>query len=255
MLLLDHAWYTDNEQSLAAGLKTLQYMTRFRTPRGSQTWELSLHTPDILASAQLVWAYTRGYELTGDRQWLDLARRWAITGLPFVYQWSNQPIMLYATVPVYGATHYRGPNWMGLPVQWCGTVYAYALLLLAPHDTTLNWRQVAEGILVAGEQMQYPDGPSRGCLPDVFNLPQQLRQPADINPGALVSLRLRLAGKLDSLAVAVAGPHRVVAPFPVTIHEGQAHLDAAPGVRYQVVVDGRRVVDVQSQGKDAVPLD
>ena len=82
-----------------------------------------------------------------------------------------------------------------------------------------------------------------------------MRQPADINPGALVSLRLRLAGKLDALAVAVAEAHRVVAPFPVTIRDGRAHLEAPPGVRYQVVIDGRRVVDVQSQGQDTVPLE
>lgn len=255
LLLLDHAWYTGNRESLAAGLKTLEYMKRFRVPRGAQTWELSLHTPDILASAYQVWAYVRGFELTGDPQWLAEARRWALSGVPFVYQWSNQPIMLYATVPVYGATHYKAPNWMGLPVQWCGTVYAYALLLLAPHDQTLDWRQLAEGILVAAEQMQYPDGPSKGCLPDVFNLPHQRRQPLDINPGALVSLRLLLAGKLDALAVATAGGHRIVAPYPVAIRAGQAAVQAVPGVDYQVVLDGQRIVDIHSQGTDRVPLE
>lgn len=255
LVLLEHAWSTGNPESLAAGVKTLEYMRRFRTPRGAQTWEVPLHTPDILASAYLVWAYVRGYELTGDKQWLDEARRWALSGLPFVYQWSNRPIMLYATTPVYGATSWKAPNWMGLPVQWCGTVYAYALLLFAPHDTTLDWHQVAEGILVAGEQMQYPDGPSQGCLPDVFHLASQQRRPADINPGALVSLRLCLAGKLDALAVAVEGNRRVVAPFPVTIRDGQTRIDAAAGTTYQVVLDGRRVVEVHSQGQDVIPLD
>jgi hypothetical protein len=156
---------------------------------------------------------------------------------------------------VYGATHYKAPNWMGLPVQWCGTVYAYALWLLAPHDTTLDWRQVTAGILVAAEQMQYPDGPSKGCLPDVFHLARQKRMPADINPGALVTLRLLVAGKLDALAVATAGAHRIVAPFPVTIRDGLAHIQAARGVKYQVVLDGRRVVDIDSQGTDVLPLE
>jgi hypothetical protein len=133
-ILLEHAYFTGNQESLAAGLKALQYIQRFRTPRGAQTWEVPLHTPDILASAHLVWAYVRAYELTGDAEHLEHARRWAVTGLPFVYQWSNQPIMAYATIAVYGATNWRAPNWIGLPVQWCGTVYAYALLLLAPYD-------------------------------------------------------------------------------------------------------------------------
>jgi hypothetical protein len=251
--LLEHARFTGNQESLAAGLKTLAFMKRFRTPRGAQTWEVPLHTPDILASADAVWACVRAYELTGQREHLDEARRWAITGLPFVYQWSNQPIMLYATTPVYGATNWQGPNWMGLPVQWCGTVYAYALLMLAPCDQTLDWRKVAEGILICAEQMQYPDGPSIGCLPDVFELETQKRRPADINPGVLVSLRLLVALKLDSLAVASSGEHRVVAPFPVSIRDGQPRIEGRTGVRYQVLIDGERVIDVDSQGQDAIP--
>ena len=109
--------------------------------------------------------------------------------------------------------------------------------------------------MVAGEQMQYPDGPSKGCLPDVFQLSSQKRLPADINPGALVSLRLLLAGKLDSLAVATEGQHRVVAPYPVTIRDGRARIAAEAGAKYQIVIDGRRIVDVPSQGSDTVPLD
>ena len=109
--------------------------------------------------------------------------------------------------------------------------------------------------MVAAEQMQYPEGPSQGCLPDVFHLASQKRMPADINPGALVSLRLLLAGKLDALAVANGGSHRVVAPFPVQIRDGRAHIDGVSGTKYQIVVDGRRVMDVTSQGRDTVPLD
>ena len=103
--------------------------------------------------------------------------------------------------------------------------------------------------------MQYPDGPSVGCLPDVFELESQSRRPADINPGALVSLRLLVAGKLDNLSVATDGQHRVVAPFPVTLRDGAAHIDAQPGVKYQVLIDGTRIADVTSQGQDTIPLD
>jgi hypothetical protein len=253
--LLEHAYYTGNDRSLQAGLKTLAYMKRFRTPRGNQLWEVPLHTPDIMASAHAVWGNVRAYELTGDRQWLEAARRWAITGLPFVYQWSNQPIMAYATTPVYGATNWRAPVWIGLPVQWCGTVYAYALLLLAPYDDTIDWRKVAEGILICGEQMQYPDGPSVGCLPDVFVLGSQSRRPADINPGALVSLRLLIEGKLDALGRASDGRHVVVAPFPVTVRDGKAYVQGKAGTKYQVLVGGERIVDVESNGEDLVELD
>ncbi len=114
---------------------------------------------------------------------------------------------------------------------------------------------MAEGILICGEQMQYPDGPSVGCLPDVFDLPSQSRRPADINPGALISLRLLIAGQLDSLAVAAQDQHRIVAPFPVEIRGAVAHVSGRAGVKYQVLIDGTRIVDVTSQGRDVIPLD
>lgn len=253
--LLEFARTTGDKAALAAGLKALDYMKRFRVPRGAQTWELSLHTPDILASAYLVWAYVRGYELTGRQDLLAEARRWAISGIPFVYLWSRYPIMAYATIPVYGATNWRAPNWMGLPVQWCGGVYAYALALLAPHERTLDWAHLARGILLSAEQQQYPDGRLAGTLPDSFHLAKQRRGGPSINPCAIVSLRLVLDGQLDSLAVAADGKHRVVAPFPVELRDGKAHIKARKGAAYQVLVNGHRILDVASEGNDVIPLD
>jgi hypothetical protein len=252
--LLEFARVTGDADARAAGLKALDYMKRFRTPRGAQTWELSLHTPDVLASAYLVGAYVRGYELTGRKAYLREARRWALSGVPFVYQWGRHPVMTYATAPVYGATNWRAPNWIGLPVQWCGGVYAYWLTKLAPHDRTLDWNRLARGILIAGEQMQYPDGPKVGCLPDVFYLGAQRRAGPSINPCALVSLRLAVAGEVESLAVASDGKHRVAAPFAVEIRGGKAHVRAKAGATYQVLIDGRRIVEVRSKGRDTIEL-
>jgi hypothetical protein len=127
--------------------------------------------------------------------------------------------------------------------------------MLVPYDKTLNWRQVAEGILIAAEQMQYPDGEYAGCVPDSFSLAEQRRNPWNINPCAIVSLRLVLEGKLDALAVAATDGRRVVAPFPVTIRGSKAHIRAKEGVAYQVLVDGSRVLDVRSHGEDVVSLD
>jgi len=252
--LLEYAYLTGDKEAEAAGLRTLEYMKRFRTPRGAQVWEVPLHTPDILASAYLVRAYVRGYELTGRKEYLKRARSWALSGVPFVYLWQRYPIMLYSTPPVLGATHWRH-NWIGLPVQWCGLVYAYSLVQLAPYDNTLDWKHLARGILISGEQQQYPDREKIGLLPDSFALSTQQRRPADINPCALVSLRLALDGRLDALAVAVEGKHRVVSPFPVTIRDGKAHVKARNGVSYQVLINGRRIVDVKSQGNDLIPLE
>jgi len=248
--LLETARLTGNDAALQAGLKALEFMKHFQDPRGAQTWECPLHTPDILACAYLVHAYLIGHELSGKAEYLARARAWAITGLPFVYQWSCRPTMVYATIAVYGATEWRAPNWMGLPVQWCGYDYAYSLALLAPHDPSFDWKQVATGILVAAERMQYPDGPNAGCVPDSFNLAEQYRNGPAINPSAVVSLRLRLEGQLDSLDCVIADGHRVVAPFRVTLSGHHAVIQGRSGANYQAVIDGRRVVEIKSQGAD-----
>jgi hypothetical protein len=252
--LLDFARLTGDVQALEAGLRTLKFMMRFRTPRGAQVWEVPLHTPDLLASAHLVGAYTTGFELTGDRGYLDEARRWAASGLPFVYQWSCRPIMTYATPPVFGATHWKAPVWIGLPVQWVGVVYAYELVHFAQYDETLNWKQLAEGILRAAEQMQYPDGPLAGLLPDAYRLETQERLPASINPCSLVSLRQVLSGRLDNLAVLRFGENVVVSPFPIRRNEGEIQIDARPGARYEVLIDGSRIVPIESRGTDSLKV-
>ena len=253
--LLEFAYLTGDPAARDGGLKALDYMKRFRVPRGAQTWELSLHTPDVLASAYLVWAYVRGYQLTGKPEYLAEARRWALTGVPFIYQWTSKPIMLYSGIAVYGATHWRAPNWMGLPVQWCGGVYAYALAMLAPYDQTLDWMQLARGILISAEMQQVPDGALVGTLPDSFDLAAQRRNGPFINPSAIMSLRRVCDGQLDSLAVASDAAHRIVAPFPVSIKDGAAVIQGRKGAAYQVLIDGSRVVDVKSAGTDTVPLD
>ncbi len=252
--LLQYAYVSGDQKAQAAGIRALEFMKRFRTPRGAQLWEIGLHTPDQLASAYLVWAYVRGFELTGNREYLDHARKWALSGIPFTYLWSCQPIMLYATPPVFGATNWRAPCWIGLPVQWVGGVYAYGLTVLAPHDDSLDWNHLARGILISAEQQQFPDGQYVGLLPDSIELRSQERRPWRINPCALVSLRMALDGGVDFLQVATAAGHRVAAPFPVVIRDGQAHIEGVKGLSYQILVDGQ-VVSIQSQGDDVVPLD
>ena len=183
------------------GLRLLRIMNRRFTdgvPRGAQTWEIPLHTPDILGSAYLVKAFTLGYELTGDAVLLAAARYWAWSGVPFVYlvnptdATGPASVGPFATIPVLGATNWTAPNWIGLPVQWCGLVYAESLLDLARLDPSGPWRRLAEGIAASGILQTYPlDHPHRGLLPDSFNLPTQTRNPADINPGTLQAVAVR----------------------------------------------------------------
>jgi hypothetical protein len=188
---LEGAAFSGDKVLIAQSVALLIKLDKFHgtAPRGAQTWEIPLHTPDILASAYLVRAYVTGYELTGAQHFLDEAAYWAWTGVPFVYlvNPTGQSVGPYATIPVLGATHWKAPNWMGLPVQWCGMVYADALYRLTAHDTSGPWRQLADGITISGIQQTYPPGEldRGGLLPDSFVLQAQHRNPADINPATV----------------------------------------------------------------------
>ncbi len=173
-------------------------------PRGAQTWEVPLHTPDILASAHWVAVCVSAYRVTGDTHYLDEARYWAWTGVPFVYQNLENtevgPIGDYSTIPVYGATSWISPVWLGLPVQWCGLVYADSLYQLAEVDDSGIWKQLADGITLTGAQHTWPnqdqgqDRDRAGLLPDFFNLREQFRDGPAINPGTLQAPMMRYFG-------------------------------------------------------------
>ena len=155
-------------------------------PRGAQTWEIPLHTPDILASGRLARAYVLGHIISGRRDLLEQARYWAWTGVPFVYlvNPTEGRIGPYATIPVYGATNWKG-SWFGRPVQWCGLIYASSLHMLSRYDPAGPWLQIAKGITASGLQMTWPpEDPDRvGLLPDFILLKSQVRDGPAINPG------------------------------------------------------------------------
>lgn len=187
--VLDAARLSGDEELLKKALAILDRMTQMYAnsePRGAQTWEIPLHTPDILGSAYLVKCYVLAYSMTLDKKYLDQAKYWAWTGIPFVYFDSSRTgIGAYSTIAVYGATSWGSPNWIGLPVQWCGLVYASALRNLAEYDPDGPWARIASGITTVGLEMSYPlEKKSRvGLLPDSYNLKLQRRNGPDINPG------------------------------------------------------------------------
>jgi hypothetical protein len=45
---------------------------------------------------------------------------------------------------------------LGLPVQWCGLVYADALYRLVRDDPKGPWKQLADGITLSGIQQTWP---------------------------------------------------------------------------------------------------
>jgi len=226
MVVLERGVFSGNQDLINKGLGVLRALSKFRNtvPRGAQTWEVPLHTPDILASAYLVRCYTLGYELTGEEDFLEQAKYWAWTGVPFVYltQPTSQPVGVYSTIPVFGATQFVAPLWIGLPVQWCGLVYADAIRRFARHDPTGPWLHLADGIATAGVQHTHPASDSlyQGLLPDSFDLRAQYRNQVPINPATLLPEAMQMFGEPAPYDFRVLRHHGLMihAPGPITIN-------------------------------------
>lgn len=224
--VLEHGAFSGDRQLIAEGLRLLRAMDKFRNgvPRGAQTWEIPLHTPDIYAAGLLVRAYLMGYLLTGYKDYLEQARYWAWTGVPFVYlvNPTGNPIGTYATIPVYGATNWVAPVWFGLPVQWCGLAYADALYRLAQVDPYGGpWRAIADGITATGIQMTWKgnDAERQGLLPDVFHLPTQVRDGPPINPGTVQTDAVRLFDALPVYSLHAVRPTKLLVHAPGRIDQ------------------------------------
>jgi len=247
--LLDYARLTGDRKTLAAAEKTLAVLADESVPRGGFYWETPLHTPDILSAAYATWAFCRGYELTQKPKYLEKAKQFALSGLPFVYQWGEEgKIRKYATVPMFGASH-RQRTWFGVAQPWSGVIYGYSLTLLAQHDSSIDWQTLATGILIAAEQMQHPDGTFLGCLPDAFVLDSQTRLSPSLNPCGLVSLRNAVTGRIDSLSVASDGSDTLASPFTIQMNRRGAIIrDVPAGFKFEILVNETQIMPVQGSG-------
>ena len=211
--VLEAACVSGDVSAVRDAVRVLRALDKFdnTVPRGAQTWEVPLHTPDILASAYLVRAYVRGYELTGEREMLDRAEYWAWTGVPFVYleKPTPQPVGTYATIAVLGATNWQAPVWFGQPVQWCGLVYSDALYGLSHHVPRGPWKQIADGITACGIQFTWKqnDKDRQGLLPDFYHLRQQLSDGPAINPGTVQANATRLFDRPPLYSFYVSRPN------------------------------------------------
>ncbi len=211
-MLLRYARITGDAEALQAGEKALRLMEQFRIPRGGQTWECPMYEPDILPAAWAVAAYLEAFWATGNPRWLHNAVYWAEMGVPFFYLWQlpDRPMMLGATIPVFGSTFYTH-SWLGMPVQWCGLVYAYQIQRLAKtlerhrpkangsplplslDFTPQDWKRLAELITVSAQYQQFDEGELKGTYPDSIT-DFIRRNPAFINPEDIAVNVLALNG-------------------------------------------------------------
>lgn len=205
-------------------------MRRFRVPRGAQVWEVHQQIPDIRAAALAVEAFRIGYLATGDETYLDDARRWAATGLAFLYSWRvpdpdppapatvrtsrdrldasrsgplpagelflepRRQVTPFGTIPVLGTTFYVA-SWFGVIVQWCGLEWAWKVLELCDERDDPLLRAAAIGVLRSGLQQTFDREPWVGLYPDVWNPMENWAGGALICPH-LTAQALRAAGQI-----------------------------------------------------------
>ncbi|WP_347244113.1 hypothetical protein [Thermogutta sp.] len=188
-------------------VKTLELMETFRVPRAAQVWEVPVHTPDILAAADAVDAYIEAYRLSGEKRWLQDAVLWAKRGLPFVYLWSDpqKPFLQGASIPVFGATWYRG-SWFGRPVQWNGLRYAYALLKLAEYDQSLPWKELATILIHSAIHQQDQEGENVALWPDNISAITGEKCPWVFAPRQIIGCITKLIGRDEEPRSVYAGP-------------------------------------------------
>jgi len=209
--LLSHALRWGDQASLRAGLKALDAMERFRVPRGCQGWEVQLDVPDIYAAARIMDCYRLGYELTGQRHYLDRAFYWAYTGLPFLYSYEvpntgpgasahipwpedivGPPELVFrdpdahhptpwGSIPVFGTSFYR-VSWFGNLVQWCGLCWAKSVYPLLELRDDRVLRAAADGVVYSGIHQTFDQEPYVGLLPDTWHLSSNTAHPAFIGP-------------------------------------------------------------------------
>lgn len=245
MGILEYALKTGSKKHTDAGLKGLARLNSFTVPRGAQTWEVHMHAPDVYAAGLAVDANVAGYRLTGDRKYLDHAKFWARSGLPFIYSWvppvdpTPRAVMHFdehfegknllsaapeeffdsprrqvnpgASIAVMGTSFYV-VNWFGVPVQWCGLAWANSVrryLKLQP-DPLLQ--AVADATFASCTQQQFERGPAAGVYPDVWNLLDNTACTAFIAPDLILDYAYAVKGEkkpsaIDTAAFELAG-HR-----------------------------------------------
>ena len=230
-----YALGTLDPDALKSLQRALQFLEKQRRPEGAQTWELPLHVPDVLAAPHCINAFLNAYEATGEARYLKQARLWALRGIPFIYLWRapDRPIMLGASIPVFGVTWLSQQPWFGVAVQWNGLVYAHALYRLAEYDTSIEWRRLADTLTLCAVQQQewvterYPS--DEGFYPDAFSITRGTEEYHwDINPRLIPPCLVRKSGS-------------ALEPITRVVHvNGRAIAITAPGLK-SIKLEGDRL--------------
>ncbi len=227
MPLLEYAAVSRDPIYVAAAERALKKVNSFTVPRGSQTWEIHMQTPDVLASAFGVRVNLWGHRISGDERYLDEALRWARTGLPFFYAWEppeaaqlhsvqvqdalgegseltardpslfyadvGRQVSPYASIPVFGTSWFAVP-WFGIPVQWCGLAWGNAIRELDEVRPVPHLVKIADGLFRSAANQQADKGYLAGTLPDSWDMALGSSRQPYIVPDRIVEYAYRVLG-------------------------------------------------------------
>ncbi len=210
--VLEYALLANDPAALAAGLRGIEDMNRYTVPYVYDNDECP-QAPSLHGSYCGMRACLLAYRITENPTYLEQAKRWAKTGLPFVYMWSFGPRevetghihaekkfflkgkdlykntkrdpMLYGALYGYGSSQYMFP-WYGVLVQWIGFEYAEDLARLAKYDTSFPWKTVSDGLISSAMWQAFDKKPYAGYFPDAFSTERWMPSGPAFSPAALM---------------------------------------------------------------------
>ncbi len=255
---------TGDRETYRALLPTLEKMTTFAVPRAAQVWEVPVHSPDILASADAIDAYLEAYAVSGEARWLAEARRQARAGVQFIYVWNDPryPWMRYGSIPVIGASWHQW-SWYGRVVQWNGLRYAYALLKLHDYDPKpavlggMTWRELARGITHSAMYQQSTEGENLALWPDALGCMDAGRANWEFSPGQILRNTWWLMGRPEEPRTVLLGQGSRAEPL-TTPHIGGGTFgpdsppDSGESVRFRRVPPAHDPVVAVSANADLI---
>ncbi len=144
----------DEGRFLDASRRTLDFAMRFERPEGGDWWETPLHSPNLLAAGNAAITYYLGYEEFGDERYLERARHWIRSLIPFTHLWEPEDLpMIYNTKPCFCSTSWFLSDWTAKHVQWeVLTVFAKSErhgIDWSKIDPEVDWNTYQRGITTA----------------------------------------------------------------------------------------------------------
>ena len=142
------------QKFLDAAHKTLEFAMKFDRPEGGDWWETPLHSPNLLTAGNSAIAYYLGYKQFGDNRYLERARHWIRSLIPFTHLWEPMDmVMNYNTKPCFNSTSWFLSDWTAKHVQWeVLTVFHMSEKLgidWAEIDPEVDWNTYQRGVTTA----------------------------------------------------------------------------------------------------------